>query len=433
MLEVGLGGRLDAVNLLDADCAVLTSVAIDHVDYLGRDRESIGREKAGIFRAGRPAVIAEPDPPRAVLQAPGEKLSPGEAIRLSRRRRTSGPTGGPPGSAPGLPIRRCAARCSCATPRRRSARSTRCASAAGRDAGRAPRARRGHAARALPGAARPAAGDPRRRAQPRGGARRSPPTSAASGFAPETIAVVRHAARQGHRRRAARARAAHHALAPRVAAGTAGAHRRRISTASPGRHCSAGRKARFTARVAGAPSPRRGRQPSENDKIVVFGSFLTVAEVMAWLKQQQDVDALKRRGRSRLVGAIALVLAAVIVLPMVFDPEPRGSAPPVSVRIPGEDETPFTPKLTPKPAEKNAQACEPRKRPATLSRRSEYVVQVGSRSPIAASVRDRASSSRPQAASTTPRRSRHPHGQADARASAGPFASAKPPRRRCSS
>src|SRR5205085_4861588 len=71
VLEVGLGGRLDAVNIIDADCAVLTSVGIDHVDYLGPDRESIGREKAGIFRAGRPAVIAEPQPPRTVLESPG--------------------------------------------------------------------------------------------------------------------------------------------------------------------------------------------------------------------------------------------------------------------------------------------------------------------------------------------------------------------------
>ena len=61
-------------------------------------------------------------------------------------------------------------------------------------------------------------------------------------------------------------------------------------------------------------------------------------------EQQQDVDTLKRRGRRRLVGAIALVLAAVIVLPMVFDREPRPVAPPVSVRIPGEDETPFKPR-----------------------------------------------------------------------------------------
>lgn len=61
-----------------------------------------------------------------------------------------------------------------------------------------------------------------------------------------------------------------------------------------------------------------------------------------------DVNLLKRRGRRRLVGAIALVLAAVIVLPMVFDSEPKGSAPPVSVRIPSEDEGGFTPKVTPK-------------------------------------------------------------------------------------
>jgi len=67
VLEVGLGGRLDAVNLIDADCAVLTSVGIDHIEFLGSTREAIGREKAGIFRAGRPAVVADPDPPATVL------------------------------------------------------------------------------------------------------------------------------------------------------------------------------------------------------------------------------------------------------------------------------------------------------------------------------------------------------------------------------
>jgi dihydrofolate synthase/folylpolyglutamate synthase len=69
VLEVGLGGRLDAVNVIDPDCAVLTGVAIDHVEYLGGTRESIGREKAGIFRAGRPAVLADPDPPHSTLEA----------------------------------------------------------------------------------------------------------------------------------------------------------------------------------------------------------------------------------------------------------------------------------------------------------------------------------------------------------------------------
>ena len=68
VLEVGLGGRLDAVNAFDADCAVLTSVALDHMDYLGDTREAIGFEKAGIFRAVRPAICAEPNPPESVLR-----------------------------------------------------------------------------------------------------------------------------------------------------------------------------------------------------------------------------------------------------------------------------------------------------------------------------------------------------------------------------
>jgi dihydrofolate synthase / folylpolyglutamate synthase len=67
ILEVGLGGRLDAVNIVDADCAVITSIAMDHMDYLGNDRESIGREKAGILRTGRPAIVSDPMPPQSVL------------------------------------------------------------------------------------------------------------------------------------------------------------------------------------------------------------------------------------------------------------------------------------------------------------------------------------------------------------------------------
>ncbi|MGK0673394.1 MAG: bifunctional tetrahydrofolate synthase/dihydrofolate synthase [Halothiobacillaceae bacterium] len=67
ILEVGLGGRLDAVNVVDADAALITNVALDHIEWLGEDREAIGREKAGILRAGQWAVIAEPDPPRSVL------------------------------------------------------------------------------------------------------------------------------------------------------------------------------------------------------------------------------------------------------------------------------------------------------------------------------------------------------------------------------
>jgi dihydrofolate synthase/folylpolyglutamate synthase len=72
VLEVGLGGRLDAVNAFDADCAVVTSVAIDHTDYLGDTREAIGFEKAGIFRAGKPAIYAEADVPQSVIRHAGE-------------------------------------------------------------------------------------------------------------------------------------------------------------------------------------------------------------------------------------------------------------------------------------------------------------------------------------------------------------------------
>ena len=67
ILEVGLGGRLDAVNLIDADVSVITTVDIDHQDWLGNDREVIGFEKAGIARAGRPLVLGEDDPPSSVL------------------------------------------------------------------------------------------------------------------------------------------------------------------------------------------------------------------------------------------------------------------------------------------------------------------------------------------------------------------------------
>lgn len=68
ILEVGLGGRLDAVNVMDADFAIITSIDIDHVAFLGDNREVIGFEKAGILRLGIPAVIADMDPPRSVLQ-----------------------------------------------------------------------------------------------------------------------------------------------------------------------------------------------------------------------------------------------------------------------------------------------------------------------------------------------------------------------------
>ncbi len=68
ILEVGLGGRFDAVNVFDGDCAVITSIDVDHTEFLGPDRESIGREKAGIFRAGKPAIVSDPVPPKSVLE-----------------------------------------------------------------------------------------------------------------------------------------------------------------------------------------------------------------------------------------------------------------------------------------------------------------------------------------------------------------------------
>jgi DedD protein len=84
------------------------------------------------------------------------------------------------------------------------------------------------------------------------------------------------------------------------------------------------------------------------------------------MAEAEDVNTIRRRSRRRLVGAIALVLAAVIVLPMVFDSEPRSTQPPVSVRIPGEDESAFNPKLTTKAgpvpaAQKSAAGASPQR------------------------------------------------------------------------
>ncbi len=81
VLEVGMGGRLDAVNAVDADAVIIASVDLDHAEWLGNDRETIGREKAGTMRPGRPAVIGDRDPPRSVL---------GHAERLGAKLRLIG-------------------------------------------------------------------------------------------------------------------------------------------------------------------------------------------------------------------------------------------------------------------------------------------------------------------------------------------------------
>ena len=72
VLEVGLGGRLDAVNAIDADAAMVTSIGIDHVQWLGDTREAIGREKAGVFRKDRPAICADPAPPASIAEVARE-------------------------------------------------------------------------------------------------------------------------------------------------------------------------------------------------------------------------------------------------------------------------------------------------------------------------------------------------------------------------
>jgi dihydrofolate synthase / folylpolyglutamate synthase len=76
VLEVGLGGRLDAVNIVDADCAVITSIDLDHTDLLGANREAIGYEKAGIMRTGRPVVLSDPMPPQSVIDRAREIDAP---------------------------------------------------------------------------------------------------------------------------------------------------------------------------------------------------------------------------------------------------------------------------------------------------------------------------------------------------------------------
>ncbi|MGZ4960408.1 MAG: bifunctional tetrahydrofolate synthase/dihydrofolate synthase [Methylomonas sp.] len=73
LLEVGLGGRLDAVNIVDPDVALVTTIAIDHVDWLGHTTDAIGREKAGIFRGGVPAIVGDELPPQSLLEAAREK------------------------------------------------------------------------------------------------------------------------------------------------------------------------------------------------------------------------------------------------------------------------------------------------------------------------------------------------------------------------
>lgn len=83
ILEVGLGGRLDSCNIIDADIAVITSIDIDHIDWLGDNRDDIAREKAGIFRAHKPAIVGETHIPHTLFEVAKEKHTPVFAVGQS--------------------------------------------------------------------------------------------------------------------------------------------------------------------------------------------------------------------------------------------------------------------------------------------------------------------------------------------------------------
>ncbi len=278
VLEVGLGGRLDAVNIMDADCAVLTSVGIDHVDYLGPDRESIGREKAGIFRDGRPAVIAEPDPPATVLQAPGVHYRLGREFGYTDER-SQWTYWGPAGKRAGL-----------AHPALRGAMQLRnaCAAMCALDCLREKlplemqAVRRGLAEVTLPARFQVLPGRPQivlDVAHNPQAAQVLADNLLASGYAAETIAVC------GMLRDKDLAGVLA-ALAPRVT-------RWHLATLGGPRGARADELARHVqGEVERFAKPAQAfaaalKRAHENDKIVVFGSFLTVGEVLGWLKNNK--------------------------------------------------------------------------------------------------------------------------------------------------
>jgi dihydrofolate synthase/folylpolyglutamate synthase len=277
VLEVGLGGRLDAVNVVDADCAVLTSIGIDHVEFLGDTRAAIGREKAGIFRPGTPAVIAEPNIPETVLEE--IKSIKAKPLLLGRdfgyvSQGTQWSYWGPGGKRSGL-----------AHPALRGAMQLRNAAAAITALGtlrtRIPVAmqdvRRGLAEVSLPGRFQVLPGRP----QVILDVAHNPEAAAvlahnlgASGFAPETIAVL---GMLGDKDVAGVVRA----VAPRITrwhlASLEGP--RGMDSASLSRVFS---ELKIKEPVTQHPSVAAAlaaakNEAGENDKIVVFGSFHTVA------------------------------------------------------------------------------------------------------------------------------------------------------------
>ena len=281
ILEVGLGGRLDAVNVLDANCAVLTSVGIDHVDYLGADRESIGREKAGIFRPYRPAVVAEPDPPRSVLGAVGNKLFLGKDFGFTAEE-AQWSYWGPRGRRPGLahPALR-------GSIQLRNAAAALCALDTLELAVAMQDVRRGLAEVELPARFQALPGRPQvilDVAHNVEAARTLAENLAASGYAPETIAVcgmLRDKDIAGVLRE----------LAPRITRwhfaslpGARGASAKELEKEIAKAGIAVPVEKHDSAQSAFASALKRAE---EGDKIVVFGSFLTVGEVMAWLKKNK--------------------------------------------------------------------------------------------------------------------------------------------------
>ena len=282
VLEVGLGGRLDAVNVVDPDCAVLTSVGIDHVEYLGGSRESIGTEKAGIFRAGRPAVIGDPQPPSTVKEAVGEKLFFGTDFGFSSQE-NQWSYWVPGGKRPALAWPALRGRIQL-----RNASVALCALDTLRD--RLPLAmqdvRRGLAEVTLPGRFQVLPGRPQvilDVAHNPEAAKTLAGNLADSGYAAETLAVcgmLRDKDIPG----------VLSALAPRVT-------RWHCASLSGPRAASAQELAEHLSALGNRAPVSLFDSPgeafaaatgaiSQDDKIVVFGSFLTVGEVMAWLKRR---------------------------------------------------------------------------------------------------------------------------------------------------
>ena len=276
ILEVGLGGRLDAVNILDPDCAVLTSVGIDHVDYLGATREEIGREKAGIFRPGRPAVIADPDPPRSVREATGEKLFLGKDFGYQTQ---DGQWSywGPGGRRGGLAYPALRGRIQLS-----NAAAAICALGAVALPVAMQDVRRGLAEVEIPGRFQVLPGRPQVILDVAHNAQAASVLAgnlADSGFASETIAVCGML-------RDKDIGAVLRALAPRVTrwhlASLPGPRGALASDLEKHLPCKADLFDSPTDAFAAAKTAAR-----EDDKIVVFGSFLTVAEVMAWLNNNK--------------------------------------------------------------------------------------------------------------------------------------------------